>query len=124
MRGGKYENPSARSIQEEDSKSSSYGYEDSDISSDLPCSISNFFMKRKKGDMPKRDTLGDYLQEYEDQSEEFKDHLNFQGFFQMKEERSTRRKNQGEDRFFLSTFYGSPLCPARAWVEEIDTFVQ
>ena len=81
-------------------------------------------MKRKNGDVPKRDTLGDYFQEYETQSEELKDHLNFQGFFQMKEERSTRRKKQGEGIFFLSTFDGSPLYPARAWVKELDTFVQ
>ena len=42
----------------------------------------------------------------------------------MKEEKSTRSKNQSEGRFFLSIFYGSPLCPARAWVKELDTFVQ
>ena len=92
MRREKPENPSTRSIQEEDSKSSSFGYEHSTISSDIPHDISNFFMKRKKGDVPKGDTLGDYLQEYKDQSEEFKDHLNSQGFFQMKEEKSTRSK--------------------------------
>ena len=80
MRREKSENPSARSIQEEDSKSSSYGYENSTMSSDLTHSINNLFMKRKKGDVPKRSTLGDYLQEYEAQSEEFKDYLNFQGF--------------------------------------------
>ena len=81
-------------------------------------------MKRKKGYVPKKDTLGDYLQKYEAQSEEFKDHLNFQGFFQMKEEKRTRRKNQGEGIFFLSIFNGSPLCPARAWVKELDTHVK
>ena len=27
-------------------------------------------------------------------------------------------------RFFLSTFDGSPNCPARAWVKELDTYVQ
>ena len=27
-------------------------------------------------------------------------------------------------RFFLSTFDGSPTCSARAWVEELDTFLQ
>ena len=87
MKREKHEGPSTRSIQEEGSKSSSYGYEHSAISSYIPCSIRNFFMKRKKGDMPKRDTLGDFLQGYEDQSKEFKDHLNFQRFFQTKEER-------------------------------------
>ena len=28
------------------------------------------------------------------------------------------------DRFLLSTFDGSPTCSARAWVEELDTFLQ
>ena len=80
MRRETHEDPSTKSIQEEDSKFSSYGYENSAISSDLPCSINNFFMKRKKGDVPKKYTLGDYLQEYEAQFEEFKDHLISKGF--------------------------------------------
>ena len=42
----------------------------------------------------------------------------------MKEENSTRGKKQSEGRFFLSNFYGSPLCPARAWVKELDMFLQ
>ena len=28
------------------------------------------------------------------------------------------------DRFVLSIFDGSPTCSARAWVEELDTFLQ
>ena len=28
------------------------------------------------------------------------------------------------DRFLLSTFEGSPTCSAKAWVEELDTFLQ
>ena len=124
MRRETHEDPSHRYIQEEDPKSSSFGYEHSAISSDIPCSISNFFMERKKGDMPKENTLGDYLLEYEVQSEEFKGHLNFQGFFKMKEEKSTRSKKRGEGRLFLSNFDGSRLCRARAWVKELDTFVQ
>ena len=27
-------------------------------------------------------------------------------------------------RFIQYTFYGSPTCLARAWVEELDTFLQ
>ena len=28
------------------------------------------------------------------------------------------------DRFLVSIFDGSPTCSARAWVEELDTFLQ
>ena len=52
---------------------SSYdGCENSATSSDLQRSINHFFMKKRKkeGDVPKRETLGDYLQEYEAQSKE------------------------------------------------------
>ena len=34
----------------------------------------------EEGDVPKEETLGDYLQEYEYQTQRFIDHLNFQGF--------------------------------------------
>ena len=76
----------------------------------------------EKENIPKKETLGDYLQEYESQSKGFKDHLNFQGFCKIKEESSTRSKQHG--RFFLSTFDGSPKYPTRAWVKELDTYVQ
>ena len=62
--------------------------------------------RKEKGDVPKRETLGDYLQEYEAQSKEFKDHLNFQRFCKIKEE--GRSKQHGVSRFFLSTFDGAP----------------
>ena len=78
----------------------------------------------EKEEVPKKETFGDYLQEYEPQSKGFKYHLNFQGFFKIKEERSTRSKKDGVGRFFLSTFDGSPKCPARVWVKEMDTYVQ
>ena len=77
----------------EGSPTTSYdGCEHSATSSDLQRSDSHFFMKKKKkeGDVPKRETLGDYLQEYEAQSKEFKGHLNFQGFFKIKEERRSK----------------------------------
>ena len=85
----------------------------------------------EEGNVPKKETLGDYLQEYESQSKRFKDHLNFQGFWKIKEDqrpsahsRSIRSKQQGAGRFFLFTFDGSPKCLARAWVKELDTYVQ
>ena len=68
-------------------------------------------MKRKKGGVPKKETLGEYLREYEAQSKELKDNLNFQGFYKIKEDISTKEKQQGVGRFFLSTFDGSPKCP-------------
>ena len=80
--------------------------------------------KMEKGDVPKKETLGDYLQEYEAQYKGFKYHLNFQGFCNIKEERNTRSKQHGVGRFFPSTFDGSPKCPARVWVKELDTYVQ
>ena len=78
--------------------------------------------KKQKGYMPREETLGDYLQEYEAQSKGFKDHLNFQGFCKNKEGRM--RNQHGVGTFFLSNFYGSPKCPARDWVKELDTYVQ
>ena len=74
----------------------------------------------EEGYVPKEETLGDYLQEYESQSKRFRYHLNFQGFFKIKENirpsnhnRSKRCKQHDLDIFFLSTFDGSPRCTAR-----------
>ena len=78
----------------------------------------------EKGVVPKKETLVDYLQEYESQYKRFKDHLNLQGFCRIKEERITRGKKHGVVILFLSTFDGSPKCPARVWVGELDTYVQ
>ena len=52
------------------------------------------FLAREEieGETPKEETLGDYLQEYESQSRRFKENLNFQGFFQLKEERRLNNK--------------------------------
>ena len=83
---------SIRSIHEENSKSSSHGYVHSAISPNFQHSISDFFMKRKKGGVTKKETLGEYLWEYEAQYKEFKDNLNFQGFCKIKEDRSTKGK--------------------------------
>ena len=127
MRRERHKIPSTRStisINEEISNSSSYGCEHSTTSSYLQSSIIHLFMtkKKKKGDVPKKETLGDYLQEYEAQSKGFKDHLNLQRFCKIKEER--RNTHHGVGRFFLSTFDGSPKCPSRAWVKELDTYVK
>ena len=82
MRREKHGDPSTRSIHEERSSSSYYGCEHSATSSHLQCSTNHMFMTKKmeKGYVPRKETLGDYLQEYESQSKRFKDHLNFQGF--------------------------------------------
>ena len=71
--------------------------------------------------MPKRKTLSDLLQEYESQTERFRDHTTFQESCKIQVEKS---KQQDIDRFLLSTFDGSPTCSARAWVKELDTFLQ
>ena len=73
------------------------------------------------GRIPKRKTLSELLQEYESQTERFRDHTNFQEFFKIQVEGS---KQQDADRFFLSTFEGSPTCSARAWVKELDSYLQ
>ena len=44
--------------------------------------------EEEEGDTPKEETLGEYLQEYESQSRRFKEHLNFQVFFQFKGEKT------------------------------------
>ena len=126
MRREEQEYPSTRStvsIHEASSKSSSHGYVHSTISPNLQCSISDLFMKRNKGGVPKKETLGEYLQEYEAQYKELKDNLKFQGFSKIKEDGSTKGKQHGMGRFFLSTFYGSPKCLVRVWVEKLDNFV-
>ena len=41
-----------------------------------------------------------------------------------KTEGSRSKHNEVRGRFFLSTFDGSPKCTARAWVKELDTYLQ
>lgn len=69
--------------------------------------------------MTRRETLSDFLQEYESQTQKFRDHITFLEFCEIK----VKRRKQ-HDRFILSTFGGSPTCSTRAWVEELDTFLQ
>ena len=71
--------------------------------------------------MTRRETLSDILQEYESQNPNFIDHITFLGFFKIKVKRS---KHHDIGRFLLSTFDGSPTCSARAWVEELDSYLQ
>ena len=91
MRREKHGDPSTRFVHEE---ISSYGCDHSATPSNLQSFTRPMVIisEKEKGDVPKKETLGDYLQEYESQSKRFKDHLNFQGFCKIKEERSTRAK--------------------------------
>ena len=83
---------SKRYIHEEHSETSSHGYVHSAISPKLQGYIGDFFMKRKKGGVSKKETLREYLEEYEAQSKEFKDDLNFQGFYKIKEGKGTKKE--------------------------------
>ena len=80
-----------------------------------------------RGETPKEGSLGEYLQEYESQSERFKENINFPEFCQLKEERScsyNRRKGCMQHtlgRFSLPTFDGSPKDSAKSWVNKLDT---
>ena len=63
---------------------------------------------------PREETLCDYLQEYESQSWRFKEHLDFQGFCQLKEDRRSGNHNISKrGRIFLSNFDGSAKCTAQ-----------
>ena len=55
-------------------------------------------------EMHRRETLSDFMQEYESQTKKFRDHITFPEFFKIKVERS---KKHNMSRFFLSTFDGS-----------------
>ena len=93
---------------------------------DLECSLLPTFttIRMEEEDAPREDTLSDYLQEYESQSWRFKEHLDFQGFFQLKEDiRSSNHNRSKRGRIFLSNFDGSAKCIAKAWVEELDSYI-
>lgn len=112
---------------------SHYGCENSATPSYLQHGTMPTFLARGKeeGDTPKEETLGDYLQEYESQSRRFKEHLNFQRFCQLKEDRRPNNQNRRRGRmqhtlggFFLPTFDGSPKSTVKAWVKKLDTYFQ
>lgn len=90
-------------------------------------SMPTFLSKKEgKGGTPKKEYLGDYLQEYESQSERFKENLSFLELYQLKEEISnsySRRRGCMQHtlgRFFLPTFDGSPKDSAKSWVRKIE----
>lgn len=76
-----------------------------------------------------QEALSDYFLEYESQSQRFKEHLTFQEFFQIKENRRPRSYNrgrgckQGNDlqhtigKNFLPTFDGSSKSTKNTWEE-------
>ena len=74
----------------------------------------------KEEGMIKRGTLSGFLNEYESQTQRFRDHITFPEFCKIMVRRS---KQHDEDRFLLSVFDGSPTCLAKAWIEELDTFL-
>ena len=54
--------------------------------------------EREEEEMPRREALSDYLQEYESQTKNFIDHITFQEFCKIKME---RRKQHDMGKFFL-----------------------
>ena len=107
--------------------------EHSATQSDLQrCSMPTFLAREEaEGETPKEETLGDYLREYESQSRRFKEHLRFQGFCQLKEERRPRNYDRRREcmqhtlsRFFLPTIDGSRKSTTKAWVNKLDTYFQ
>ena len=79
--------------------------------------------RMEEGDAPREETLSVYLQEYESQSLRFKEHLDFQGFFQLKEDRRSNNRSKG-GIIFLPNFDGLEKYTAKAWEEELDSYFQ
>ena len=75
--------------------------------------------KMKEEDAPNEETLSDYLQEYESKSWEIKEHLSFQEFCQLKEERRARNRRR-RGRFFLPNFDGSSTCTVEEWIDQLE----
>ena len=76
-------------------------------------------MKEEK--MSWRGTFSNFLHEYESQTEKFRDHITFKYFCKIMVERS---ELHDMDICSLSTFDGSPTSSAKAWVEELSTYLQ
>ena len=74
----------------------------------------------EEGGMLKKGTLRGFLHEYESQTQKFRTHVTFPKFCKIMVGRS---KRHDMDRVILSIFDGSPIRSARAWVEELDTFL-
>ena len=75
--------------------------------------------EREEEGMTRRETFSDFLQGYESQIQKFRDHITFLEFCKIKVKGIKKH-----DIFLLSTFDGSPTCSARAWVEELDSYLQ
>ena len=98
------------------------------------CSTMPTFLVVENGGFQEQENLEDYFLEYESQSQRFKDHLSFQEFSQIKDNRRPRHHNrrggfiQNHDlhrtmgRFFLPKFGGSSKCTAKSWVEKLDIY--
>ena len=126
----RHEGPLRIFAHEESSSSSYYGCENSSTQSDLQCgTMPTFLAREEEVETLKEETLGDYLQKYESQSRRFKEHLSFQEFCQLKEDRRLSNYNRIRvckhhtlGRIFLPTFDGSPQSSANSWVRKIDTY--
>ena len=55
--------------------------------------------EREEEGMTRRETLSDFLQEYESQTQNFRDHITFPEFFKIKVKRS--KQHDGVDSFYL-----------------------
>ena len=84
----------------------------------------------------KEETLGNYFEEYESQSQRFKEHLSFQEFCQIKDgmrvnpQQKEEKLMQGSAlqhsmvRLFLPTFDGTCNFSTKAWAEKLGTYFQ
>ena len=59
-------------------------------------------------DAPKEETLSDYLQEYESKSWKIKEHLSFQEFCQIKEERRSSNTIEEEEADYFCQILMDP----------------
>ena len=78
----------------------------------------------------------DYFLEYESQSQRFRDHLSFQEFCQIKDNRRLQHHNRGRGfiqnhnlhrtmgKFFLPNIDRSSKCTSKSWVEKLDIYFQ
>ena len=117
MRMERYKDSPKGFVHEESSNISHYWCEHSALQPVTQHSTMPTFLARgnEVGETQKEENLGDYLLEYESQYYRFKEHLNFQGFCQIKENIRSNNHNRSKGcmqhtfgRFFLPTFDGSP----------------
>ena len=94
------------------------------------------FLAVGNGGFHEQENFEDYFLEYDSQSLRFKDHLSFQEFCQIKDNRRPRHHTRGGGfiqnndphwtmgRFFLLAFDGSSKCTPKSWVEKLDIYFQ